>query len=168
MVVYRPKTTPRDYGFKSGDHHLVVNALTNTVKCFSSGGALIWEKPALPVGQRPEWQEYSGDTPPGVYRIGQVWDDHKRYAGRIPLNRTTRAYGWITFDLVDLEGNEDGSGRAGIAIHGGGSSLPDPLAPYQRLVPTLGCIRMHNADLLLIRDLLKTGNVYVSVTQDDK
>lgn len=32
-------------------------------------------------------------------------------------------------------------------IHGGGSSLPDPLAPIQPLTPTQGCTRGHNQDL---------------------
>lgn len=31
-------------------------------------------------------------------------------------------------------------------IHGGGSGLTDPYAPYQGWVPTLGCLRMQNAD----------------------
>ncbi len=31
-------------------------------------------------------------------------------------------------------------------IHGGGSGLPDSFAPYQGWVPTLGCLRMQNAD----------------------
>jgi core protein len=31
-------------------------------------------------------------------------------------------------------------------IHGGGSGLPDPYAPHQGWVPTLGCLRMQNAD----------------------
>jgi hypothetical protein len=32
-------------------------------------------------------------------------------------------------------------------VHGGGSSLPDPLAPIQPLTPTQGCTRGHNQDL---------------------
>ena len=31
-------------------------------------------------------------------------------------------------------------------IHGGGSSLPDPYAPYQGWLCTYGCLRMQNAD----------------------
>lgn len=31
-------------------------------------------------------------------------------------------------------------------IHGGGSGLADPFAPYQGWVPTYGCLRMQNAD----------------------
>ncbi|HEX8817223.1 MAG TPA: RHS repeat-associated core domain-containing protein [Terriglobales bacterium] len=33
-------------------------------------------------------------------------------------------------------------------IHGGGSGLPDPMAPYQGWVPTLGCTRGQNADVI--------------------
>jgi hypothetical protein len=32
-------------------------------------------------------------------------------------------------------------------IHGGGSSLANPLAPDQPLTPTLGCTRAHNSDV---------------------
>jgi RHS repeat-associated protein len=32
--------------------------------------------------------------------------------------------------------------------HGGGSSLPDPFAPNQKLTPTLGCTRLHNQDAI--------------------
>ena len=31
-------------------------------------------------------------------------------------------------------------------IHGGGSDLPDPFAPYQGWEGTYGCLRMQNAD----------------------
>lgn len=31
-------------------------------------------------------------------------------------------------------------------IHGGGSGLPDPFAPYQGWLGTYGCLRMQNAD----------------------
>ena len=41
--------------------------------------------------------------------------------------------------------NIDDRGRA---LHGGGSCLDDPYEDYQELVPTLGCFRMYNADIV--------------------
>jgi hypothetical protein len=82
-------------------------------------------------------------------------------------------YGWIFYDMIDcdVKGKEDGentNGRSGIGLHGGGSSLPDPYTPYQKLVPTLGCLRMHNYDLLhTILPLYNKGVIFISVHQDD-
>lgn len=39
-------------------------------------------------------------------------------------------------------------------IHGGGSGLPDPLAPYQGWVPTYGCLRMQNRDGELLSEMI--------------
>ena len=159
MKRYPPRTRPQDYGFKRGDFHLVANAITNTIKAFDFNGVLLWEVPCLLQGQDERFWVRGGATPPGTYRIGQVWRDKDN-------GEMTRGYGWIVFDMVDLEGREDGNGRSGIAVHGGGSSLADPYAPYQTLVPTLGCIRMHNADLIKVDDLVKTGGtVFISVFQ---
>ena len=47
-------------------------------------------------------------------------------------------YGWGYINIDDR----------GRALHGGGANLGDGYnAPYQPLLPTLGCIRMHNADI---------------------
>jgi len=35
-------------------------------------------------------------------------------------------------------------------IHGGGASLADPYAAHQPLIPTLGCTRAHNTDLVAL------------------
>jgi hypothetical protein len=160
---YPPRTHPRDYGFKDGDYHLVANAISKTIKAYDFKGKLIWEKPALLDGQRYEFWMYAGDTPPGVYKLGALYND-------LANGTMERAYGWLTFDMVDLEGREDGNDRSGICLHGGGSSLPDPFAAYQKLVPTYGCIRMHNKDLSdAVLPLYKKGTVvYLSVYQDDK
>lgn len=55
----------------------------------------------------------------------------------------------VLFDLVDLEDQELRYGRAGIMIHGGGAGngWPGAWQPRQVLLPTYGCIRMHNEDL---------------------
>ena len=44
-------------------------------------------------------------------------------------------------------------------IHGGGSGLSNPYAPYQGWVPTLGCLRMQNADCDEVASwIIKNGN----------
>lgn len=44
-------------------------------------------------------------------------------------------------------------------IHGGGSGLSDPFAPYQGWVPTYGCLRMQNTDgEELSRMIINAGN----------
>ena len=78
------------------------------------------------------------------------------------------AYGWVSFDLEELENQEAGYGRAGIMMHGGGSGdgWPGAWAPKQPLLTTYGCVRYHNQDLKdKILPLTKTGKVFVSVYQ---
>jgi hypothetical protein len=79
------------------------------------------------------------------------------------------AYGWYSFDLVELEGQEAKYGRGGIMIHGGGSACgwPGAWAPMQRLFSTHGCVRMHNQHLKdHLLPLTKKGTVFVSVYQE--
>jgi hypothetical protein len=159
MTLYSPKTHPRDYGFKKGDFHVVLNAASGTAKAYTFEGVELWEIPCLLKGQDERFWVRGGNTCPGVYVIGQVWRDKEN-------GEMTPAYGWIVFDLVDKEGREDGNGRSGLAVHGGGTGLPDPYAPYQELIPTLGCSRWHNEDLLRLDELVKTGGtVFISVFQ---
>jgi hypothetical protein len=165
-----PKKTPHDFEFGATDSHLVVNDISETVKAFSSNGKLLWEVPCLARGQGPD-TSYKGvgqDTPPGLYRIGQIYRDYDINRNP-PYGRDVIAYGWYSFDLLDLEQQESKLGRAGIMIHGGGSACgwPGAWAPLQQLFPTLGCVRMHNVHL---RDrlfpLAQSGRVYVSVYQE--
>jgi hypothetical protein len=166
-----PKRKPQEFGFKPGDSHLVGNAITKTVKAFSFEGKLLWEKPCLFDGTHSNWRRGQGDTPPGLFKLGQIYNDVARLGSLAPrYDRTLAAFGWITWDLIDCEGNEDNNGRAGICLHGGGSALgwPGAWKPYQKLVPTWGCPRMHNADLRdFVLPLDKTGTVFFSVHQDE-
>ena len=41
-----PKKTPKDFGFKPIDHHIIVNDSTETAKAFTFEGKLLWELPA--------------------------------------------------------------------------------------------------------------------------
>jgi hypothetical protein len=166
-----PKKTPKDFGFKPGDHHLVVNDITETVKAFDFEGKLLWELPCLARGQGSDF-EYKlarTDTPPGLYRVGTVYRDYD-IAGANPVyDRTLMAYGWYSFDLEELENQEAKFGRAGIMLHGGGSAAgwPGAWKPMQPLFATHGCVRMHNQHLRdKLLPLVKSGKIYVSVYQE--
>lgn len=165
-----PKKRPQDFEFGTTDSHLVVNDISETVKAYSFNGRLLWEVPCLARGQGPD-TSYRGvgeDTPPGLYKIGQIYRDYD-LDHQPQYNRTAIAYGWFSFDLIDLEGQESKLGRAGIMIHGGGSACgwPGAWAPLQPLFPTLGCVRMHNVHLRdLLLPLALSGRVYVSVYQE--
>jgi hypothetical protein len=172
-MIHEPKERPQDHGFKPGDHHLIANAETKTIKCYDFGGYLHWELPCTADGQDPNWRLNSGDTPPGLYKLGEAYRDYDRFAhepGYPPYSRELMAFGWASIDMIDLEGNEDNNGRSGIMLHGGGSACGWPGAwdRYQALYPTLGCLRMHNFDVQnSVLPLLKSGTVFVSVIQDE-
>jgi hypothetical protein len=166
-----PKKRPQEFGFKKGDHHIIVNDAVETAKCFNSEGKLLWELPALARGQGSdyEWKLRNTDTPPGLYKVGTVYRDYEINGDKPAYDRTLMAYGWYSLDMIDLEGQESGNGRAGIMLHGGGSGngWPGAWAPMQPLLATHGCVRMHNAHL---RDhvipLLRSGALFISVYQE--
>jgi hypothetical protein len=167
-----PTKTPHQFGFKSGDSHRLVNDKTETLRAFDFKGVNLFTIRCLARGQGAdnEWKSPNTDTPPGLYKVGTVWRDYYRL-GEHPefVPAELLPYGWFTLDLMELEAQERRYGRAGIAIHGGGSALGHRgcWQPYQDLLPTHGCVRVHNADL---RDkivlLLATGTVFVSVYQE--
>jgi hypothetical protein len=166
-----PKKRPQDFGFKVGDHHLVVNDVTETVKAFNFDGKLLWELPCLARGQGSdhEYKLTNTDTPPGLYKLGTVYRDYDKVGAKPAYDRTLMSYGWYSFDMIELENQEAKFGRAGIMVHGGGSACgwPGAWASMQKLFATHGCVRMHNQHL---RDhllpLTKAGTVYVSVYQE--
>lgn len=165
-----PKKTPADFGFKETDFHLVMNDRTENITAFDGKGNRLWSVAALARGQGSdfEWKETRTDTPPGIYKIGQIYKDYE-IDPKPTFSSDRRSYGWYSFDLVDLEGQERRNGRAGIMIHGGGTGAgwPGAWAPTQLLLPTHGCIRMHNIDLRdKLLPLTKTGDVFVSVFQE--
>lgn len=170
-IMIGPKKRPQDFGFKQGDSHLVVNDAIETMKAFSFEGKLLWEIPCLARGQYSdfEWKIQNSDTPVGVYLFGDVYKDYERVGDKPAYNRTLMSYGWYTFDMIDLEGQERNHGRAGIACHGGGSAngWPGAWAPNQPLVPSHGCLRLKNIDLRdRILPLYKKGKIFCSVWQE--
>lgn len=167
-----PTKTPQQFGFKLGDSHLIVNDSLETLVAFDFGGSKLFTIPCLARGQGKddEWQSPNTDTPPGLYKVGSVWQDYAKL-GPVPASvpHELRPYGWYTLDLVELETQERRYGRAGICIHGGGSALGARgcWAPYQPLLATHGCVRVHNAELRdKVVPLLAKGTVFVSVYQE--
>ena len=133
-------------------------------------GQRLWTIPCLARGQGADtdWTGNSTDTPPGLYRLGQLYADYEQNPNP-PCSDTAMGYGWYSFDMEELEGQEVAVGRAGIMLHGGGSACgwPGAWAAQQPLHPTLGCVRLHNVDLRdKVLPLYRQGTVYVGVFQE--
>ena len=171
MTLVGPQKRPQDFGFKAGDHHLIVNDAVETMKAFSFEGKLLWEIPCLARGQGSdfEWKTKNSDSPPGLYKVGAVYRDYEKVGANPAYDRTLMAYGWYSLDLVELENQEASNGRAGIMIHSGGSACgwPGAWAPRQALFPTHGCVRCHNIDIRdKVMPLVGKGTIFVSVFQE--
>ena len=160
-----------------GDHHLIVNDIAETLTAWTHDGRRLWQIPCLARGQgrEAEWNRTGTDTPPGLYRVNTqgIYRDYEQDPAAT-FTPDRRAYGWYSFDLEGLEGQEGPRSkplRDGIMIHGGGSACgwPGAWAPRQTLYPTLGCIRLQNIDLRdRILPLLGLGTIWVSVLQEAK
>jgi hypothetical protein len=166
-----PKKTPADFGFKPGDSHIIVNDITQEATAFDYQGKQLWKVKVLARGAGPdnEYRRRNTDTPPGIYRIGQVYKDYEQFGANPAFTATLLSYGWYSFDLVELENQEAKHGRAGIMIHGGGEACgwPGAWVPMQQLFFTHGCIRKHNIDLRdKLLPLTESGTVFVSVFQE--
>jgi hypothetical protein len=170
MVLVGPKKKPQDFGFKPGDSHLVANDQTETLKAYNFSGSKLWEVPCLCKGTGGDnWRYNSADTPPGLYQLGAVYNDVQIAGKNAKYNRTYLSYGWISFDMEELENQEAAVGRAGIMLHGGGAGCgwPGAWSPMQTLFPTYGCVRAHNQHLIdRVLPLYNQGRVFLSVYQD--
>lgn len=150
-----------------GDHYLLVNGRAKSMRAYDSAGRFLWVVPALCHGQVASWKQSQGDTPPGLYRAGQLYADYEQDPSEA-FSSERRAYGWFSIDLIEMEGQEASFGRAGIMIHGGGTAAgwPGAWAPEQPLYATLGCCRTRNIDLRdKIVPLARAGKLYVGVYQ---
>jgi len=131
---------------KPGDYHLICNdwekRYESEMKCYKADGSLLWTIPCLAKGLIADYSQKRGDTPPGLYVLSRLIvtqpDEPKQ---------VWNAYGKFFWDMSPGSGAEEKYGRSGCGIHGGGTLAPMPLAPYQELKATHGCIRLHNADL---------------------
>lgn len=153
-----------------GDSYLLVNDRDQDMEAYDHGGKFLWRIPCLARGRGidNEWRRRNSDTPPGLYRIGQVYKDYDRNPNPAQSDEAM-AYGWYSFDMIEMEGQEARNGRAGIMLHGGGTACgwPGAWAPMQSLHPTLGCIRAHNVHLRdLVLPLTRKGTVYIGVFQE--
>lgn len=165
-----PKKKPQDFGFKEGDTHIIVNDISEKATAYSFDGTKLWEVNCLARGQGSdlEYRYTNTDTPPGLYKIGQIYNDYALNPNP-SYDRTLMAYGWVSFDMVELENQEAKHGRAGIMLHGGGSAngWPGAWAPRQPLCTTHGCVRLYNEDLLKkVLPLTNKGTVFISVYQE--
>jgi hypothetical protein len=155
---------------KPGDSYLLVNDRDQDMEAYDHTGKLLWKIPCLARGQGPDndWRKRNMDTPPGLYKIGKVYADYEQNP-KPPQSDTAEMYGWYSFDMDDLEGQESSNGRSGIMLHGGGTACgwPGAWAPRQALHSTLGCVRIHNIDLRdKVLPLVRKGTVYIGVFQE--
>lgn len=155
---------------KPGDSYLLVNDRDQDMEAYDHSGKFLWKLPCLARGQGADndWRHTSTDTPPGLYKLGTVYPDYEQNPNP-PCSDTAMSYGWYSFDMVELENQEVKVGRAGIMLHGGGSGCgwPGAWAPKQTLLPTLGCVRLHNIELRdRVMPLYRQGTVYVGVFQE--
>ena len=155
-----------DLALKPGDIHVMISHMRKIACGYrksGDGADKLWIIPALTEGVGGGPDAHAGDTP---------WGDYQA-TGIVPTTaadteETRMAYGPSFISLADLEGQESSRGRAGIGIHGGGTSLGTvgSQQPQQPLVPTCGCIRLHNQDLVdrvvpLVRETLHAGRRFI-------
>lgn len=155
---------------KPNDYHIVIadreDRFESQMQIFDASGKLLHKLKCLAKGQNADYRIPKGDTPEGVYRCGVLYETRKDEPWHI-----WRSFGKYFIDLEEMEDQERKHGRAGVGIHGAGSGLSDPLAPFQPLRPTHGCVRVHNADMeniivpLYRKVKAAGGNVYVTVYQ---
>lgn len=158
-------TLPMRPVMKPNDIHIVLSHARRTAKAFVPGGKLLWKAAALTEGVADDVDLPGGDTPMGLYKCGLITKTQPDEPAHI-----WASYGPWFIDLIDLENQETGRGRAGIGMHGGGTGLANPLADDQPLIATHGCVRWKNGFLRralipLVHDVQKQGGtVYVTVT----
>lgn len=156
---------------RDGDSYLLVNDRDQDLEAYDRHGTLLFRIPALARGQGSDRDTRSrgSDTPPGLYKVGRIYQDYVERGADPPYSEELQSYGWYSLDLIELEDQEARNGRAGIMLHGGGSACgwPGAWAPRQELHSTLGCIRCHNVDIRdKIMPLTVHGTVYVAVWQE--
>jgi RHS repeat-associated protein len=85
------------------------------------------------------WESRSSVKPNSLPNAAGPYDSANVYPVRGPYKDDPNAYG-----PNDILMTDDPRGRW---LHGGGSDLDDPLAPFQGWEPTHGCTRFQNSDI---------------------
>ncbi len=98
------------------------------VKCFLPDGTLWLEFPMSDHAVMGPGFGFRGRCPRGTYKLGRPVRVHEVAMGD-----------WFT-------PLENVPSRDGIGIPAGGTGCPEPFAPDQPLLKTLGCLRIHNRD----------------------
>lgn len=127
----------------ANDLHLLLSRADRRLKLFDAGGTLLYTAEArnrtvndlAPPNQR--W----APCPAGEFILGR------------PVRKATAPFGPFFIPLLDGSSPPHvmaENSRSGIGLHGGGSGLAEPFAPAQSppWVPTHGCWRLLNRDLL--------------------
>lgn len=125
------------------DIHLVMNAQTRKLKCFTRQQGLKWMVHARAEGVAgPGWDRTYGDTPPGLYSCTRIQPTLASEPRSV-----FETYGPYFVFLQDEEARRRG-GHTGIGIHGGRDRSPGrPPSSAAELSITHGCIRVDNHDL---------------------
>jgi hypothetical protein len=87
---------------KPGDSYLLVNDRDEDMEAYDHSGQFLWKLPCLARGQGADtdWSHTNTDTPPGLYRLGQLYADYEQNPSS-PCSDTAMAYGWYSFDLEE-------------------------------------------------------------------
>lgn len=168
--------------------HLVFNRPTGRFKIYAEDGSLFDMIDAGGDAWGDPNYGFQGPMPPGHYVLGapqRFAPIASEGAGQIPVadidgntieilvnaGKASAAGAELNIGGVVLPtGQLAAFARDAIMVHGGGSNLAlldppqDPLAPYQALCKTLGCTRLHNADLARLETFLdekRAGNTVV-------
>lgn len=139
-----------------GNIHVVVSHLQKTAQAYDTAGKLLWKIDMLTSGVNGGQSVTGGDTPFGTYlTTGQMTPttDTDTVA-------TKMAYGPPGTSFIWLQPQADVTARneVGIGIHAGGTELgfDGSQQMNQPLVPTLGCLRVHAKDLVMLNNLVKS------------
>ncbi len=116
------------------------HADNESLKCYYGNGVLQWCVKARGVGSHRDFR-VNGNTPPGLYELDRPQSISPRDEKAFALGA------WFVPLKVFVSHDSVRYGRKDIGIHGGGSDLPQPLAPHQGWEATHGCIRVQNVDL---------------------